>query len=411
MTSRKQIAVLHLDLGVGGAERLVVDSAVALQNKGHDVKVYTTHCSPSHSFSETQDGTLSVRVYGDWLPRHIFGFATVLCAYLRMLWLTIVVCMFQPHFDVFFLDGVSFTLPLIRLLRPRSRCLFYCHFPDSLLCVDRRSWLKRIYRVPFDWVEEVTTGKAELIMVNSKFTRSMFTRTFQRLHHCKPVVLYPPINLQRFDENIEKYGGQTQTEALLKTINVTRPYFLSLNRYERKKMVQLLLQAAAEPLLKDQVFDIVVAGGYDEHVAENREYAQELAQEAESLGVNVIFRFSISDAEKTALLSSPLCIAVVYTPTDEHFGIVPVEAMYCRRPVIACNSGGPLESIRHEETGFLCDPTPSAFAKAMHSLHRQYPHASRRMGEDGRKLVASRFSLSVFADHLDSLITQPTPAD
>ncbi len=36
---------------------------------------------------------------------------------------------------------------------------------------------------------------------------------------------------------------------------------------------------------------------------------------------------------------------VLYTPVDEHFGIVPVEAMYSRRPILACNSGGPQESV------------------------------------------------------------------
>ena len=48
---------------------------------------------------------------------------------------------------------------------------------------------------------------------------------------------------------------------------------------------------------------------------------------------------------------------------QEHFGIVPVEAMYSYRPVIACNSGGPKESVLHEQTGFLCDPTPQSFAE------------------------------------------------
>ena len=32
-------------------------------------------------------------------------------------------------------------------------------------------------------------------------------------------------------------------------------------------------------------------------------------------------------------------------------GIVPVEAMYLECPVIACNSGGPVESV-HEKAGF-----------------------------------------------------------
>jgi len=46
-----------------------------------------------------------------------------------------------------------------------------------------------------------------------------------------------------------------------------------------------------------------------------------------------------------------------YTPENEHFGIVPVEAMYMGCTVIACNSGGPLESIANEKTGYLIEPS------------------------------------------------------
>ena len=49
-----RIAFLHPDLGIGGAERLVVDAAVALQQKGHDVKMFTNHYDSSHSFKETE---------------------------------------------------------------------------------------------------------------------------------------------------------------------------------------------------------------------------------------------------------------------------------------------------------------------------------------------------------------------
>ena len=35
-----RIAFLHPDLGIGGAERLVVDAAVALKQKGHDITMY-----------------------------------------------------------------------------------------------------------------------------------------------------------------------------------------------------------------------------------------------------------------------------------------------------------------------------------------------------------------------------------
>ncbi|CAN0400828.1 unnamed protein product, partial [Scytosiphon promiscuus] len=46
-----------------------------------------------------------------------------------------------------FCDGVSAPVPLLRLAGP---VLFYCHFPDKLLCVRRGSFLKRAYRWPLD---------------------------------------------------------------------------------------------------------------------------------------------------------------------------------------------------------------------------------------------------------------------
>lgn len=42
--------------------------------------------------------------------------------------------------------------------------------------------------------------------------------------------------------------------------------------------------------------------------------------------------------------------AVLYTPANEHFGIVPVEAMAIGTPVIARRSGGPMESIADGKT-------------------------------------------------------------
>lgn len=63
---------------------------------------------------------------------------------------------------------------------------------------------------------------------------------------------------------------------------------------------------------------------------------------------------------------SALCIlALLYTPDREHFGIVPIEAMYEGTPVIAVNSGGPKETVIHGKTGFLCSQTAKSFSEAM----------------------------------------------
>ncbi|KAK6044627.1 hypothetical protein COOONC_17868, partial [Cooperia oncophora] len=50
-----RVTFLHPDLGIGGAERLVVDAAVALQNKGHQVKIVTSQFDPNHAFKETKE--------------------------------------------------------------------------------------------------------------------------------------------------------------------------------------------------------------------------------------------------------------------------------------------------------------------------------------------------------------------
>lgn len=94
-----RIGFIHPDLGIGvfngqpstaaddetgGAERLVVDAAIALQELGHDVTLFTSRHDPSRCFEETRDGTWQVRgVVASWCTHYsrwsrMFSKATVL---------------------------------------------------------------------------------------------------------------------------------------------------------------------------------------------------------------------------------------------------------------------------------------------------------------------------------------------
>jgi alpha-1,3/alpha-1,6-mannosyltransferase len=55
-----KVVFVHPDLGIGGAERAVVDAALALKSKGHEVRFLTAHHDPAHCFQETRDGTVEV---------------------------------------------------------------------------------------------------------------------------------------------------------------------------------------------------------------------------------------------------------------------------------------------------------------------------------------------------------------
>ena len=147
------------------------------------------------------------------------------------------------------------------------------------------------------------------------------------------------------------------------------------------------------------------AGGYDDRVVENREHYLELRRLAEESGVadNVTFLRSFSDAQKVALLSA--CTALIYTPSNEHFGICPLEAMYMERPVIAVNSGGPLETVIDGRTGFLCEPAPDAFAVKMAHFVRT-PGARREMGQAGKRRVVGSFSFAAFTRKLNAIVTR-----
>ncbi|KAH7512662.1 uncharacterized protein LOC107432555 [Ziziphus jujuba] len=395
LASKMNIAIIHPDLGIGGAERLIVDAAVELASHGHTVHIFTAHHDKNRCFEETVSGTFPVTVYGAFLPRHIFYRLHALCAYIRCLFVALCLLVMWPSFDVILADQVSVVIPLLKL-KKSAKVVFYCHFPDLLLA-QHTTLLRRIYRKPIDLVEEMTTGMADLILVNSKFTASTFANTFRHLNArgIQPAVLYPSVNIDQFNEP-----------------NSSRLNFLSINRFERKKNIDLAISAFAmlhtlegdvlhSPDLAEASLTIV--GGFDKRLKENVEYLEELKSLAERKGVSTKVNFitSCSTAERNALLSQ--CLCVLYTPKDEHFGIVPLEAMAAQKPVIGCNSGGPVETIKNGVTGYLCDPTPREFSLAM-AKFLEDPQMAQRMGIEARRHVTESFSTKIFGRRLNQYL-------
>lgn len=398
-----RVLFLHPDLGIGGAERLVIDAALALKNCGHTVSFLTNHHDKSHCFEETRNGTLEVKVVGDWIPRNIFGKFYAFCAYFRMVYAAFYVVLFQSKeekIDLIFCDLISLGIPLLKYAKHNPKILFYCHFPDQLL-TKQGGRLKSIYRMPLNYLEEKTTGAADGVLVNSKFTSRIFSETFKSLK-ITPGVLYPSLVTKSFDKyktNDNSIDGIADNAVIL----------LSINRYERKKNLPLALKAfkLLERNLTKQEWEkahLVLAGGYDWRNLENIEHYDELTAICENLGLKdkVTMLRSPSDEIKIKLLNR--CCLLLYTPTNEHFGIVPLEAMYLQVPVIAVNSGGPKETVVHEQTGFLCESTPEDFANAATLIIKDMKLAEK-MGEMGRTRVQQRFSFEAFTEKLNQIVT------
>ncbi|XP_019249463.1 PREDICTED: alpha-1,3/1,6-mannosyltransferase ALG2-like [Nicotiana attenuata] len=389
-SSKMNIAIIHPDLGIGGAERLVVDAAMELASLGHKVHIFTAHHDKNRCFEETLSGVFDVTVYGAFLPRHIFYRLHAVCAYLRCMFVALSLLLMWPSFDVILADQVSVVIPLLKL-KKSAKVVFYCHFPDLLLA-QHTTALRRIYRKPIDFLEEITTGMADLILVNSRFTASTFAKTFKNLdaRGIKPAVLYPAVNVDQFEKP-----------------NVTKLNFLSINRFERKKNIELAISAFAmlcthgmhdrQGVNIDDV-SLTVAGKFIQECRSNLEELKKVGRKKKGVSQRVRFKLHLALCRKKCMLAQ--CLCVLYTPKDEHFGIVPLEAMAAYKPVIACNSGGPVESVKHGVTGFLCDPSPREFSLAMANLI-QDPHMAEKMGLDAHEHVTESFSTKIFGQHLN----------
>ncbi|EJT49211.1 glycolipid mannosyltransferase [Trichosporon asahii var. asahii CBS 2479] len=343
-----------------------------------------------------------------------------------------------PAFDVFVVDQQSVCVPFLRLLTG-TPVVFYCHFPDKLLSggwqitfgdevnLSRNSGglLKKAYRWPIDTLEEWTT--ADVILANSKFTSRVYSAAFSSLRKRQPSVVYPCIDVDAYQgSSVRK--GKAKAEDGVDLVVSERPTVISFNRFEAKKNVALAIESFAdlkhsglipEGLSRDLRF--VVGGGYDSEQTDNVETLRANQALCEKLGLSyhtlwtttdepapegtdVLFVLNFSTAQRSALLLSPHTLALLYTPTNEHFGIVPIEAMACGLPVLACNTGGPTETVVdfwEGATGFLRAPKFEEWAPALARLVSLSDDERRTFSAAAKKRVREQFSLETLGREMD----------
>ncbi|MFP5346992.1 MAG: glycosyltransferase [Actinomycetes bacterium] len=166
-----------------------------------------------------------------------------------------------------------------------------------------------------------------------------------------------------------------------------RPRLLSLGRMVERKGVATAIEALA--LVPEA--ELVVAGGPPVHELDHDAEAVRLRRLAERHGVAGRVRFigQVSQEEVPALIRS--ADVVVTTPWYEPFGIVPLEAMACGRPLVGSAVGGLLDSVEDGVTGLLVPPQdPQAVAEAVTWLLAD-PRRRQRIGSAARERAVQRY--------------------
>ena len=199
-------------------------------------------------------------------------------------------------------------------------------------------------------------------LANSHYVAGRIARYYNR----QATVLYPPVDTQFFTP------GNAPAAAYFLVVSALVPY----------KRLELAIDAAKRlgaPLK-------IVGAGPD------RERLRARA------GGDVEFLGQVDDQ---ALRDAYRQAHAVLLPGEEDFGIVPVEAMACGRPVIALARGGATETVVDRSTGLLVEhATPDGFADAMaESLRTPWDSAAIRAH-------AERFSREQFESSLEAILAE-----
>jgi glycosyltransferase involved in cell wall biosynthesis len=259
-------------------------------------------------------------------------------------------------------------------LNHRTTSICYCHTPprffwepdDYLNHEISNPALRAIARHALCYLQRLDYVRAQQIdffVANSRCVQERIKRYYQR----ESQVIYPPVAVDRF---------RVYQEA--------DEYYLIISRLVGYKRIDRAVGAFNR--LKKHL--LIAGDGPD------RKRLERLA------GPTIRFLGRLGDNEIKSYLER--CRALIF-PGREDFGIAPVEAQACGKPVIAFAAGGALETVIPEQTGLLFpEPTEESLAQAVEHAERM-KWSPLRIREN-----AERFNKDVFVRETEKFIRRVT---
>jgi glycosyltransferase involved in cell wall biosynthesis len=201
-------------------------------------------------------------------------------------------------------------------------------------------------------------------------------------------LVYPGINVERFspDARDATWARRLGIENRPTIIHPARMLPWKGVIYSIQAMRYVVERLPEATLIITDTDDVV------DWIRELAGYKEEALGLVEELGLtgNIITQ-SFPYAELPGVYNH--CDVVVYpTIGEEPFGLVPVEAMACARPLVVTRSGGMVESVIEGETGFFVEKRNSRMLAEKILTLLEDKELARRIGERGRERAVETFS-------------------
>jgi glycosyltransferase involved in cell wall biosynthesis len=214
---------------------------------------------------------------------------------------------------------------------------------------------------------KVTLKKAKKIICPSDFVRFDFLKDYAK----KTITITPGVDINRFMPKIVNSKNKILFVAGLK-------------KAEKYKGLEYLLSAVniIKKNIKDVKLTVVGEGDYIiyyKKLCKDLEIERNVEFKGRLIGRKLVEQYQKSNVLALSSLS-------------ESFGIVLLEAMACKKPVIGSNIGGIPYVIDNDQNGLLVPPKdPQALADAIIKILTN-PKLAKKMGEEGYKKVTKYFT-------------------
>lgn len=272
---------------------------------------------------------------------------------------------FMSEYDIFIYSGQCSLFA--RNKHRLGTHILYCHTPPRYV-FDQRAFFRQQIRRSRRWLYDLTMS----------YIGWLYKKTLQNMHGIVS-------NAKNIQQRLKKFVGFDST-VVYPPIDTTRfqwlgqqDYYLSFARLDHLKRVHLIVEAFQQMPEKRLV---VISGGPEENKL------REMAQRYPNIQ---ILGWQSNEAMAEWVGN---CIATLYIPIDEDFGMSAVESMAAGKPVIGCKEGGLLETIQDQRTGLLINSPPSV-AELIHAVKILTPEKALTM-RDSCERWADNFSTQHF---------------
>jgi glycosyltransferase involved in cell wall biosynthesis len=381
-----KIAIYH-DLPSGGAKRTLYESMKHL-SKRHTLDVYTLDTADREfcDLNEFSNAEFSFNFSPSRLFKSPFGRLNQTQRWwdlqrLDRLARHIAKVIDERKYDLVFAEPCMWTQAPLLLRYLRTPTIYYCHEPprnlyessskkidgelnirDTLNYVDP---FIRIYRGAAQRLDKLAVQSAKLVLVNSIFTRDWVKQIYD------------------IDSNISYHGVDTDVFYPINMGAEVEPYVLSVGAIQPHKGYDFLIESFSH--IDQRIRPALYLVGNMQNPKE-QDILRASAKEKE-----VDLHIEVGVNQATLIQKYNHAALVAYAPYNEPFGLVPLEAMACGKPVVGVDEGGVKETVVNQYTGLLVERDPRKFGKAIQMLLENQTLIDQ-YGKNGRKHTLENWS-------------------